>query len=234
MESTLGASGRGANFPPTQWTVIVDAVSTDSNRAARALEELCKTYRQPIVNWFRRKDFYQDPEDLAQGFIGYLIEKSLLSKVTMRTGSFRAFLGDAMQKFLWDVWNKNTAEKRGGNVEKVSFEAGDFEVQVDGAAESRLDVDFAHTIHRRVMDGLGPSSGALAGYIFQKDSSEGWEDIAKKLGRTSAAVRKEFSRLRQRHWEDFRSEVAQIVMPTQCNEETQYLYELLFRNPPAG
>lgn len=232
MEGDPLSSGQGRNFPPTQWTVIVEAVSTDSARASRALEELCRTYRQPIVNWFRRKDLYQDPEDLAHGFITYLIEKSLLSKLAMRTGSFRAFLASSMQKYLWDNWNRNTAQKRGGNVEKVSLEEGVFEPQADGASQSQLDLDFAHSIHRRVMKGFGPPS-VLAPYILHKDSSKGWEDIAKQLGRTSVAVRKEVSRLRQQHWVNFRSEVAQIVTPAQCNEETRYLYELLFRNPPA-
>src|SRR3954466_7476901 len=116
MESNLCPSGQGPNFPATQWTVIVDAVSNDSGRASQALEDLCRAYRLPIVNWFRRKDFYQDPEDLAHGFITYLIEKSLLNKVAMRTGSFRAFLAGSMQRYLWDTWNKNTALKRGGDV----------------------------------------------------------------------------------------------------------------------
>lgn len=232
MEADPLSSGHSRNFPPTQWTVIVEAVSADSARASKALEELCRTYRQPIVNWFRRKDFYQDPEDLAQSFVEYLIDKSLLNKVTPRTGSFRAFLADAMQKFLWDSWNKNTAQKRGGGVEKVPLEEIDSETQSNGVALNNLDLDFAYAIHHRVMASLKSSDG-LACYIFQKDSTEGWEAIAKQLGRTSAAVRKEVSRLRQHHWVSFRSEVAQIVTPVQCDEETRYLYELVFRNPPA-
>src|ERR1051325_8002178 len=93
---------RSSAFPPTQWTVIIDAVSTDPARARAALEALCTTYRQPIVNWFKRKDFYQDPEDLAHSFVAYLVEKKLLNKVAPRTGRFRCFLAAAMQNFLRD------------------------------------------------------------------------------------------------------------------------------------
>ena len=232
MEENPPKSGRESAFPPTQWTVIVDAVSTNPARATEALEKLCEAYRQPIVNWFRRKDYYQDPEDLTHGFIAYLIEKSLLNKVTPRTGSFRAFLADTMQKFLWDTWDKNGAQKRGRDFEKVSLADHDLNVQANNQADSQLDLDFARTIHCRVIKQLTPTP-ELKPYIFQKDSNEGWDEIAMRLGKTSTAIRKEVSRLRRGHWESFQDEVAQIVTPANRAEETRYLYELLFRNLPA-
>lgn len=197
------------------------------------MEQLCATYRQPIVNWFRRKDFYQDPEDLAHSFLAYLIEKSLLNKVTPRTGKFRAFLADTMQKFLWDSWDRNNAQKRGRAVEKVSLSENDFDVGTDGHGDSQLDLDFALVIHAKVMSSLNPKP-ELKSYIFQRDSAEGWDTIGARLGKTSVAVRKEVSRLRRSHWEMFRDEVAQIVTPANRAEETRYLYELLFRNVPSA
>ncbi len=233
MEASSSAPEPAPGFPAqTQWTVIVDAVSSNPTRAAAAMEQLCATYRQPMVNWFRRKDFYQDPEDLAHSFLAYLIEKSLLNKVAPRTGRFRAFLADTMQKFLWDSWDRNNAQKRGRDVEKVSLAENDMEIGMDGHADSQLDLDFALVIHRKVLDRLRPRP-ELKPYIFQKDSDEGWEAIATRLGKNSAAVRKEISRLRRGHWEQFRDEVAQIVTPAHRAEETRYLYELLFRHLPA-
>ena len=229
MEGNLSSPDCGSAFPPTQWTVIVDAACSNPERAREALEKLCAVYRQPIVNWFRRKDFYQDPEDLTHSFVAYLIEKSLLNKVLPRTGKFRAFLIDTMQKFLWDSWDKNSAQKRGREVEKVALGDNDIDVEADCQADSQLDLDFALVIHQRVMDALAPKP-ELKPYIFQKDASEGWDEIAKRLSKTAPAVRKEVSRLRRGHWEHFRDEVAQIVTPMNRAEETRYLYELLFRN----
>src|SRR5207245_2369650 len=100
---------------------IMEAVSTNPERARVALEKLCEMYREPIVNWFKRKDFYQDPEDLTQDFVAYLVEKCLLHRVAPRTGKFRCFLATAMQKFLWDSWDKSRAKKRGGGVKDVSL-----------------------------------------------------------------------------------------------------------------
>ncbi len=232
MEANSTSPGHGPAFPPTQWTVIIDVVSANPERARAALEKLCGDYRQPIVNWFRRKDFYQDPEDLTHSFVAYLIEKSLLHKVAPRTGKFRAYLADTMQKFLWDSWDKNGAQKRGRDVEKVSLTDNDVDVQAHGQADSQLDLDFALVIHRKVMAALAPTD-ELKPYIFQKDSSEGWDAVAARVNKTSAAVRKEVSRLRRGHWEYFQDEVAQIVTPANRTEETRYLYELLFRNLPA-
>lgn len=231
MEEQSSTPGRGSAFPPTQWTVIIDAVSTEPARARAALETLCIAYRQPIVNWFKRKDFYQEPEDLTHSFVAYLVEKNLLNKVAPRTGRFRCFLVTAMQKFLWDTWDRNNAQKRGRDVEKVSLTDNDVDVQAEGQTNSQLDLDFALVIHRKVMKSLAPTE-ELKPYIFQKDSSEGWEAIATRVNKTAAAVRKEVSRLRRGHWECFRDEVAKIVTPADRAEETRYLYELLFRNFP--
>src|SRR6266496_2761653 len=109
---------RSSAFPTTQWTVIIEAVSTDPARARVALEKLCKAYRQPIVNWFARRDFRQDPEDLAHGFVAYLLEKDLLKRLSQRTGTFRSFLATTMRNFLSDSWDKENAAKRGGGIEK--------------------------------------------------------------------------------------------------------------------
>jgi hypothetical protein len=232
MPEDSPAPGGGSAFPTTQWTVIVDAASSDPARAREAFARLCDAYREPIMNWFRRKDYYEDPEDLTQSFVAYFIEKSLLNKVAPRTGLFRAFLTDTMQKFLWDTWDKAGAQKRGRDIEKVSLVENDADMLADGHADSQLDVDFARVIHRKVMDALVPTD-ELKPYIFQKDSSEGWEAIATRWGKTSESVRQEVCRLRRSHWKRFQDEVAQIVTPANRAEETRYLYELLFRNPPS-
>jgi len=232
MEDNSFPAGRSSAFPTTQWTVIVDAVSSNPERAFEALNRLCGVYRQPIVSWFKRRDFYEDPEDLAQGFFAYLLEKGLLNKVTPKTGRFRYFLATVMQIYLWDTWDKNSAQKRGRGVEKVSLSDNDVDVQAEEQADSQLDLDFALVIHRRVMEQIAPQED-LKPYIFQKDSSEGWEEVAVRLGKSSTAIRKEVSRLRRSHWERFRDEVAQIVTPADRAAETRHLYALLFRNLPT-
>ena len=233
MENESSRFDRGSAFPKTQWTVIIDAVSASPERGREALEELCQLYRQPIVNWFRRKDFYQDPEDLAHSFVEYMLEKGLLEKVAPRTGRFRCFLTTCMRRFLYDSWDKNNSQKAGGQVEKVPLHDNDIEPEAEGSDDSQFDLDLAIAIHRRVMARLVTQEG-LKPYIFLKDSTEGWDEIAARLGTTSTAIRQAVGRLRRRHWEAFKDEVTQIVAPAERAEETRYLYDLLFRNPPVA
>lgn len=222
----------GSAFPVTQWTVIIEAVSGNPEKAQAALEDLCRRYRQPIVNWFRRKDFRNDPEDLTHDFDIYLIGKGLLNKVTPRTGKFRCFLAATLRYFLADFWDKERAQKRGGGVEKVPIDENDVIRGAVGSADESLDADFALEIHRKVMERLSPPED-LKRFIFQKDSSQGWNDIGASLKKTAPAIRQEVRRLRRRHWELFSDEVAEIVTPAQRAEETRYLYELLFKISPA-
>jgi hypothetical protein len=232
MSKDSSAHGTDGAFPPTQWTLFIEAASEDPKRSREALEKLCTTYRRPIVNWFKRHDFRSDPEDLTQEFLAYLLRNNLFSKVAPRTGLFRCFLATAMRYFLRDTWDKANAAKRGEQFEKVPLVERDVELAEAGAVDSHLDVDLALEMHQRVMAKLEPDQ-MLAPYIFQKDASEGWDSIAARLNRTTAAVRKEVSRLRRRHWECFRDEVAQTATPADRAEETRYLYGLLFKNLPA-
>ena len=229
MAESAPNGGDDKGFPVTQWTIIVEAASANPERAHAALEKLCASYRQPIVNWFKRRDFRQDPEDLAHAFVAYLLNKGLLTKVVPRSRKFRAFLATCMKWFLRDSWDKLNTQKGGKDVEKVPL-LDNVDTESDALADSQLDIEFAVEIHRRVMDQLQPDE-ALKHYIFEKD--ERWDEVAARLQTNAAALRQAVARLRRRHWELFRDEVGQMVTTREDKaEETRYLYELLFRNRP--
>src|SRR6267378_4691954 len=84
-------------FPPTHWSTIFETGSANPARAKQALEKLCLLYRDPIVNWFRRNGGRQEAEDLAHGFIEYVLEDNVLSRLTQRKGRFRFFLVTCMK-----------------------------------------------------------------------------------------------------------------------------------------
>src|SRR5260370_41695258 len=113
----------------------------------------------------------------------------------------------------------------------VPLEEDSAHAQAQSRGHSQLDLDFALAMHRKVKSQLAPPA-ALLPYLFRKDSSDRWEDVAAQFQKTAAALRQEGRRLRRSHWERFGQEVAQIVSPADKADETRYLYELLFRNPP--
>ncbi len=222
----VGDSAGSSPFPTTQWTVVIESNSDRPEQARQALEKLCATYRDPIIRWFKRRTFDSTAEDHAQEFLAYLLSKNLLARVTKRSGRFRFFLFACLRFYLLE------ARRRGrGQQAEVPLLDKDIDGQAVASQDSQLDVDFALTIHRKVMDRLKPPR-ELIPYLFLKDTSIGWDEIAEPLQRTAGAVRKEVSRLRRGHWETFHREVAEIVTPDHRAEETRYLYELLFKHLP--
>jgi DNA-directed RNA polymerase specialized sigma24 family protein len=216
-------------FPLTHWTIIFEAGSADSRQAQAALAKLCELYRQPIVNWFGRHANRQEAEDLAHSFIAYLLDKQVLARLRERKGRFRFFLVTVMRRFLYAEWDKAAAQRRGGNAAIVPL-AGNEAAQPAGTdGDPQFDSDLAAEIHARVMSKLEPP-GDFVPYLFGKDPSPGWDEVAATLNTTSAALRKRVSRLRRAHWEGFRDQVAELVSPGDKADETRYLYELLFRN----
>lgn len=229
MDENPQQPGQGSMFPTTQWTVIVEALSENPEKAARALEKLCEEYRPVFVRWFRRKDFQNDPEELAQGFFAHLFQYQLLHKVELRSGRFRHFLAACMRRFLLDAWGRAATLKRGGGLVRDA-EAELEELADEGRLEcNSLDVEMALAIHERVMKTLRGREDLLR-YIFRKDPAQGWNEVAQELGLTSAAVRQEVRRIRLRHMEAFREEVSRIASLEHRSDETRYLYEALFKH----
>jgi hypothetical protein len=42
-------SGDSNKFPPTLWTIVLEASDGDSLQSSEALRKLCETYHQPIL-----------------------------------------------------------------------------------------------------------------------------------------------------------------------------------------
>ncbi len=87
----LPAAG-GSGFPDTLWTVVRQASQQDDDTAAQALRKLCAMYREPIVARLRRQGRLNDAEDLANGFIEFLLEKNRLRNFVRTNAKFRDLL----------------------------------------------------------------------------------------------------------------------------------------------
>jgi len=229
-DSADGWRARESAFPPTHWSIVLGAGAADPARAKEALERLCCLYRGPIVKWFRRYTrTEQDAEDLAHDFLVHLLTKELLARLKEPHGKFRSFLVTCMVHFLHDSWDKAKAQKRGGGatIEPLNENS---DCALDEGTDSLFDVDLALDIDHRVMKKIDPPPDLLP-YIFQKDSTTRWDDVARKLQTTATALRQRVRRLRQEHWKRFADEAGALVSPPGEADETRYLYELLFRNP---
>ena len=120
------ASGRDrdtlatGSFPPTQWSLVVDAGGPVSSQARAALGTLCAAYWYPIYAFIRRKG--HDPDEageLTQAYFARLLEKGVIARADRSKGRFRSFLQTDCQHFLIDQHRRQAA---GGPVERPEID----------------------------------------------------------------------------------------------------------------
>jgi DNA-directed RNA polymerase specialized sigma24 family protein len=95
---------------PTQWTLILRAQGSGAE-ARDALGDLLKRYEGFIVWLIRKRGHPPDvtADDLKQEFLIGILRRADIAKLDRTRGSFRAWLGQSVRRFLcneWDKWRK--------------------------------------------------------------------------------------------------------------------------------
>lgn len=103
--------GRGYAFLTTQWSLI-DGMK--DNQDATLIDHLLQRYWKPVYCYLRRKGYpNEDAKDLTQGFFhDVVLNRSLAQRADQSKGRFRAFLLHALDQYLINERNKQTAQKR--------------------------------------------------------------------------------------------------------------------------
>ena len=225
-------------FAATRWTMVLTAGRDESPQAARALEELCRTYWYPLYAYVRRRGYEaHEAEDLTQEFFARLLAKKYLMDVDREKGKFRSFLLASLKHFLANEWDRAQAKKRGGGHTIISLDAETRyrqEPKDELSADKLLDRQWAIALLDQVLTCLG-AEYAEAGKreVFEqlKDSLTGTRDsipyaaIAAKLDTTEGAVKVAVHRLRQRYRKLLREEIAHTVAsPAEIDDEIRHLF----------
>ena len=202
-------------FQTTRWSVVLQARG-ESPGARRALEELCRVYRSPVIAFVRsRGSSSEDAEDLGQAFLTRLVETAFYEQADPARGSFRAFLLTALKRFLADVAEHDRAQKRGGNFQFQSLDILAGESGEGVAAEERESPDhvferaFAQAALRAAMRQLQAETAAagkaalfdsLCGFLIERPDEAEYNRVAALLNlrRNTLAVAVHRLRLRLR------------------------------------
>ena len=106
--------GTGEVFLTTHWSLIqgVDSSNKDKSRALIGL--LMNRYWKPIYCYLRRKGYdNEQAKDLTQGFFHEVVlERHLIENADTAKGRFRSFLLMALDRYLVNVQQMETAQKR--------------------------------------------------------------------------------------------------------------------------
>lgn len=231
-------------FTTTHWSVVLAAGQQASPQAATALETLCRTYWYPLYAYVRRRGYGpEDAQDLTQDFFAQLLRKNYPARADRVKGRFRTFLLHALGQCLLDQQERASALKRGGGQVFVSLDAEPTEerYRLEVADELTPEVLFerrwAQTLLERAMERLRAefvAEGKETQYEILGEFQPGEQgkisycEAAVRLGVSESAVKSMIHRMRQRHRELLREEIAHTV-PTvsDIDDELRHLVSVL-------
>jgi RNA polymerase sigma-70 factor (ECF subfamily) len=243
---TNGQRQPGDRFRTTRWSVVLAcAGSSGSEETARkALAELCKTYWRPIFAFICRRGYsIPDAQDLTQDFFVVVLKGHLLQRADPSRGQFRSLLLKALQHFLSDAAEKRDTQKRGSEVQLVSWDdwmaeaPSQLSISAEESekwpAEKIFDVRWAATVVEHALRQLGDECEShgrrrafdvLSVSLVADREDVSYANLSKSLGVPEASVKRLLHQLRVRYRELLREEVAQTVeKPQDIDEELRYL-----------
>jgi RNA polymerase sigma-70 factor (ECF subfamily) len=231
-------------FATTHWSVVLAAGKDESVPARSALETLCRAYWYPIYVYVRRKGHGpDDAQELTQEFFAQLISKHHLRLADRNKGKFRTFLLAGLDYFLAREWSRAHRQKRGGQFSFISLDQQTPEERyrlepADGdTPEKKFAREWALAVLKQAMDALERECEANGkGSLFREArnllsgerDSGAYAGMSQRLGMAAGAARMAVLRLRQRHGELLRAELAQTVSRVEeVDEEMRFLLEAL-------
>ena len=238
------AARTAAQFATTHWSVVLSAGDSASPTCRGALEELCRTYWNPLNASIRRDgNRPADAEDLTQEFLARLLARDDLGRVDPGKGRFRSFLLACLRHFLSDQRDRANALKRGGGLRFVTFDVEGAEERYRLEAQQVLDPQTAFdrewgmTLLAQALSRLRREYVAagkdrvyecLKAYASAEMNAAAGAQAAAELALTESATKGALQRLRQRYRDLIRMEIAQTVSsPSQIDEEIRYLIGII-------
>jgi RNA polymerase sigma-70 factor (ECF subfamily) len=245
-ETNEGPDRERGWFQTTHWSVVLAAKDKNSPQATEALEQLSRRYWPPLYSYIRREGHGRtEAQDLTQEFFAQLLAKDFLQHLYHREGKFRSFLLTFLKHFLSDERDKARAQKRGGGKTFVSLDETEAEERYLSAPLNGLSPDqifdrrWAETIMDRALTRLREefvAGGKTALFDQLKDIQPGkhgessYAEIGERLGLARGTIASAVHRMRKRHREILREEIAQTVArPEEIDEEIRNLLTVLGR-----
>jgi len=149
--------GAGGTFLTTHWSMI-EAAGSDDDPDRALIGLLLESYWRPVYCYLRRKGYNNaDAKDLTQGFFHEVVlGHELIQKAEPARGRFRSLLLIALNRYLINVHNAETAQKRIPKEKLVSLDfVGSSELPEPAAAsspEESFNYAWVSTLLERVLE----------------------------------------------------------------------------------
>lgn len=234
------ASPSHADFPQTEWSLVLEAGRARAGDDSEALERLCRIYWSAIYAFLRHQGHSpHDAQDLTQSFVLSLLRRQSLANAEPTKGRFRSFLLGALKHFLSDENRKLHARKRIDPHVAFSLDGVDPEqivptLATHASAEETFDRQWAYSLLDQGINRLRQEHTAagklnefelLKPLLTTEPSPGEYATLAARLGISSDNVAVRVHRLRQRFRECVRSNVARTVSnPKELEQELRELF----------
>jgi len=237
-------------FVTTRWSVILSCSDSggDEQKTRKALAELCKIYWRPVFAFICRQGHsVPEAQDLTQDFFVMVLKGRFLERAERNRGRFRSLVLKALQNFLRDAADKRHTQKRGGDVQFVSWDEWMAEApsrlsiptqdSESWSPERIFDVRWAATLVERALRRLGDECekrgrrrvfDVLSVCLTAEREDVSYAKFSKTLGLSEAALKSLVHRFRERYRALLREEVARTVdKPDEIEDELRYLCSAL-------
>jgi len=215
-----------AEFPETQWTVLVQGNSEAGEFSTRAFIEMSGRYWYPLYVYARRQGLSpEDAQDATQGFFEDLVDGDRLRNVRPEKGRLRAYLLGAMKHHLAGIRRHDGALKRGGGQVILSIDEELAEQRYQNepshaiSPETLFDRGWALAVLQQAVDRLEAEFVARGKQeqfqlVLPQLTGEGergdHREVAESLGISESNVRVMVMRARRR----FREVLRELIMET--------------------
>ncbi len=238
------ASTTSDAFPPTRWSLVLDAQGDDP----AALATFCRSYWFPLYSYARRTGRgVADAEDLTQSFFERILSLDFLGRARRERGRLRSFLLRSFNNFAAEEWRKRGAQKRGAGQTPLAFDALSAEERLALEPPDNVtpEVEYERAWGRELLRqalarvaadyesaGNGDLFRALRDQLTEGSSETSYRGVAATLGLTEASARFAAFKLRQRYRIALQELVeGTVTNPEEVEDEMVHL-RLLFQAQP--
>lgn len=233
------------HFATTQWSLIrIGGAAGLPAAGNRELAQLCQIYWRPIFTFIYRRGYSApDAQDLTQDFFVVILGGTLLQSADPTRGRFRSLLIRSLKNFLVDAQVKRRTQKRGGELQFVSWETwmADAPCQLSmstqtlatSPAEALFDLSWAAAIAEEALrrletecesKGRRPVYEVLHRYLDTERGDICYQDLSLALGVPEQSVKSLLHEFRKRYRALLREEVAKTVeTEAEVKDEIRYL-----------
>ena len=124
QEDYTQMGGIGEAFLTTHWSLVDDINTNEADRNRALIELLLVRYWKPVYCYLRRKGYANEAaKDITQGFFHEIVlSRNLIQKADQTKGRFRSFLLMALNRYLINIQEEQSARKRAPRGKLISFD----------------------------------------------------------------------------------------------------------------